>query len=264
MALYCSCQKVLCCSLPIQKAFQILEGQQNIQHFQKDVLFSQSFPSAPSHFSKRLCCAVCLFSLVMSFLHCLLWSLMGRAGLFLPSLLHREKKDGVPNGTGRDEAGQRRLLMLKYYLNYIEFDGTEWRNGIFFIPFPHLFGRSSSVKSHSAPFSWQFVRCQCYLAYMLSALSISWAAEGGGRSCIHCAATLTVDHPHWLRNRLDGSLLLFLRTAYFILPAGDRRLKLSQLLLELFWWSCFDHLLLLHLCSWVCRWEALHCVVWGM
>lgn len=124
--------------------------------------------------------------------------------------------------------------MPKYYLNYIEFDGTEWRNGILFIPFPHLFGRSSSVRSHSLLSSWQFVRRQCCLAYMLIALSISWTAEGRERSCIYCVATLMVDHPHWLRNRLDGNFLLFLRTVYFVLPAGDRRLKLSQLLLELF------------------------------
>lgn len=53
----------------------------------------------------------------------LLWSLMGRDCLFPPSLLHREKRDGVL--IGRDEAGQGRPLMLKYYLKYIEFDGTE-------------------------------------------------------------------------------------------------------------------------------------------
>lgn len=200
----------------------------------KVVLFSQSFPSAPSHFSKTLCCAVCLFPLDTSFLHFLLWSVVGRAGLFLPSLLHTEKKDRVLNRIGGDEAGQGRLLMLKYYLKYIEFDGTEWRNGILFIAFPHLFGRNGGVKSRSPLSSWEFVRCQCYLAYMLSALCISWTTEGGERGCIHCAATLMVDHPHWLRNRLDSNHLLSLRTAYLVLPAGDRRLKLSQLLLELF------------------------------
>lgn len=84
----------------------------------------------------------------------LLWSLVGRDGLFPPSLLHREKRDGVP--IGKYEAGRGRLLLLKYYLKYIEFGGTEWRKGISFIPFPHLFQRSSSVKSHSPLPSWQF------------------------------------------------------------------------------------------------------------
>lgn len=46
--------------------------------------------------------------------------------------------------------------MLRYYLKYIVFDGTKWRNGILFIPFPHLFGRTSSVKSQNPLSSWQF------------------------------------------------------------------------------------------------------------
>lgn len=46
--------------------------------------------------------------------------------------------------------------MLKYYLKYIEFHRREWRNGILFIPFLHLFGRSSNVKSHSPLSSQEF------------------------------------------------------------------------------------------------------------
>lgn len=46
--------------------------------------------------------------------------------------------------------------MLRYYLKYIVFDGTKWRNGILFIPFPHLFGKTSSVKSQNPLSSWQF------------------------------------------------------------------------------------------------------------
>lgn len=155
----CLCIAVVrkCCVAAYQFK-KLFRQQKDSKTFSKleDVLFSQFFPSAPSHFSKTLCCAVCLSPLVTSFLYCLLWSLMGRDGLFPPSLQHREKKDGVPNRTGRDEAGQGKLLKLKYYLKYIEFDGTEWRNGILFIPFPHLFGRSSGVKSHSPLSSWQF------------------------------------------------------------------------------------------------------------
>lgn len=166
--------------------------------------------------------------LVTSFLHCLLWSLMGRDSLFPPSLLHREKKDGVPNRIGRDEAGQWKLLMLKYYLKYIELDGTEWRNGILIISFPHLFGRGSGVKSHSPLSSWQFPE--------MSALpGINTVCTQDLMNCGRRRGKL-----HSLCSHFDGrslthtslgiglmATIFYFSTVYFVLPEGDRRLKLS-------------------------------------